>query len=68
MPVWAFHGAKDTGVPLERSQVMVDALKKNGANPKFTIYPDAGHDSWTETYNNPEFYQWLLEQKRTDKK
>ncbi len=68
LPVWAFHGAKDTGVPLERSQVMVDALKKNGGNPKFTVYPDAGHDSWTETYNNPEFYQWLLEQKRTDKK
>jgi len=49
LPVWAFHGAKDTGVPLERSQVMVDELKKNGGNPKLTIYPEAGHDSWTET-------------------
>lgn len=64
LPVWAFHGAKDPGVLLERSQVMIDAIKKNGGTPKFTIYPDAGHDSWTETYNNPEFYQWLLEQKR----
>ena len=64
LPVWAFHGAKDTGVPLERSQVMVDELKKNGGNPKLTIYPEAGHDSWTETYDNPELYTWLLEQKR----
>jgi predicted peptidase len=64
LPVWAFHGAKDFGVPVERSQSMIDALKKLGANPKLTIYPDAGHDSWTETYNNPEFYAWLLEQKR----
>lgn len=65
LPVWAFHGAKDTGVPLERSQVMIDELKKNGGNPKLTVYPEAGHDSWTETYGNPELYTWLLEQKRS---
>lgn len=65
LPVWAFHGAKDTGVPLERSQAMVDALKKNGGDPKLTVYPEAGHDSWTATYDNPEFYEWLLAQKRS---
>jgi predicted peptidase len=65
LPVWAFHGAKDAGVPVERSQAMVDALKTGGGNPKLTIYPDAGHDAWTETYNNPEFYKWLLAQKRS---
>jgi predicted peptidase len=64
IPVWVFHGAKDTVVPLERSQEMVDALKEIGGNIKFTIYPEAGHDSWTETYNNPEFYNWLLKQKK----
>lgn len=64
LPVWAFHGAKDAGVPLERSQAMVDALKKSGGEPKFTIYPDAGHDSWTAAYDDPELYKWLLAQKR----
>ena len=64
LPVWAFHGAKDTGVPLERSQAMVDALKKSGGDPKFTIYPDAGHDSWTAAYDDPELYKWLLAQNR----
>ena len=64
LPVWAFHGAKDTGVPLERSQAMVDALKKSGGEPRFTIYPDAGHDSWTAAYDDPELYKWLLAQKR----
>jgi predicted peptidase len=68
LPVWAFHGAKDTVVPLERSQAMVDALKKNGGDPKLTVYPDAAHDSWTETYNNPAFYEWLLAQKQNVKK
>ena len=42
---------------------MVDAIKRAGnENIKFTIYPEAGHDSWTETYNNPELYEWFLEQ------
>ena len=64
LPTWAFHGAKDRVVPLERSQEMIDAVKKNGGLPKLTVYPEAGHDSWTETYNNPQLYEWLLAQKR----
>ncbi len=67
LPTWVFHGAKDTVVPLSLSQDMVDAMKKHGGEPKLTIYPEAGHDSWTETYNNPEFYEWLLAQKRSSK-
>lgn len=64
LPIWVFHGAKDPVVPIQRSKDMVEALKAAGSNVKFTIYPEAQHDSWTETYNNPEFYQWLSEQKR----
>jgi predicted peptidase len=64
LPVWAFHGAKDPIVPLKRSEEMVDALTKAKGNVKFTVYPDASHDSWTATYDNPEVYEWLLAQKR----
>ncbi len=64
LPTWVFHGAKDGTVPLRQSEVMVNALKEAGGNVKFTVYPEAQHDSWTETYNNPELYKWLLAQKR----
>jgi predicted peptidase len=64
--VWVFHGAKDPTVPLERSEQMVEALKAE-ANVKFTVYPEAGHDSWTEAYNTPKLYEWLLQQKRTER-
>lgn len=64
LPIWVFHGAKDDIVPVEESQVLVNALTKLGSNVRFTVYPEAGHDSWTETYNNPELYAWLLRQKR----
>ncbi len=62
LPIWAFHGAKDPIVPLAKGKEMVEAVKRAGGNARFTIYPDAEHDSWTETYNNPELYNWLLQQ------
>jgi len=66
IPTWVFHGAKDETVSISKSQSMVDALKAVDGNVKFTIYPEAGHDAWTETYNNPKLYEWLLEQKRSN--
>lgn len=61
VPIWAFHGAKDPIVPLAAGQAMVDAVKHAGGDVKFTVYPNATHNSWTETYNNPAVYDWLLE-------
>jgi predicted peptidase len=68
IPTWVFHGMKDTTVPFKASQDMVDALKAAGADVKFTAYPEAGHDCWTEAYNTPDLYDWMLQQKRTVKK
>jgi predicted peptidase len=63
MPIWVFHGAKDFVVPLSLSEQIVEQLKACGSTKvKFTIYPEATHDSWTETYNNEELYKWFLEQ------
>jgi predicted peptidase len=68
VPIWAFHGAKDRVVPLRESEDMVEAIKASGGNAKLTIYPEAGHDSWTETYNNQKLYDWFLKHKRRDLK
>lgn len=63
--IWAFHGAKDPVVPVDESKRMIEALKRaNVPDVKLTVYPEAQHDSWTETYNNPELYKWLLEHER----
>jgi predicted peptidase len=65
LSVWAFHGAKDTTVPPMASQRMVEALKAMGVtNVLFAKYPTADHDSWTVTYQNQDFYKWLLKQQR----
>ena len=65
LPTWAFHGAKDSVVPLSESERLVDILKRSGNEQvKFTVYPEANHDSWTETYDNPALYEWLLSHTR----
>jgi len=64
VPLWVFHGALDRTVLLEESQELVDALEACGADVRFTVYPDVGHDSWTQTYDNPELYEWLFKQTR----
>lgn len=68
LPIWVFHGGKDPVVSVERANDMVNALKAIGSNVKLTVYPEAGHDSWTVTYDNPELYDWLLAQKRARKR
>lgn len=65
LAVWAFHGAKDPVVSIDESRRMVEAFKRVGCQEiDLTVYPEAGHDSWTETYNNPKLYEWLLKHKR----
>lgn len=64
IPMWVFHGAKDKVVDPAKDKEMVDAVIAAGGNPKFTLYPDVGHDSWNAAYSSEEFWKWLLEQKR----
>ena len=64
LPAWVFHGQLDTIVPIENGLQMIGALRNTGDEVRYTIYPDAGHDIWFPTYNNPELYQWLLEHRR----
>lgn len=61
---WVFHGAKDNVVLPENSTVMVEALKKAGANVKYTLYPDANHNSWDPAFAEPELLSWLFSKKK----
>lgn len=67
LPTWVFHGAKDGVVPMSQSEEMIAGMEKAGGNPKFTIYPEAGHDSWTKTYDNPALYEWFLKHKKQER-
>ena len=49
------------------SKTMVDAVTNAGGNVKLTVYPEDGHDSWSQAYDDPEMWNWLLSQKRSAK-
>lgn len=63
-PVWAFHGSDDRVVALSESVDAVERVRFAGGTAKLTVYEGVGHDSWTETYDNGEFWAWLLSQRR----
>lgn len=63
VPVWTFHGTKDDLAPFERTQQFVEALKREGAEVKFTPLPERDHFI-LDTYENREIYDWLLQHKR----
>jgi len=56
-----FFARKLRNTPVcEKSRVMVEAIKRAGGDARLTVYPEAGHDSWTQTYDNPDLYEWFL--------
>ena len=66
IPISAFHGGKDPVVFPEESQKMVDAVNQRGGNARLTVYPENGHDAWTDTYSNPELYRWFLSHEKSE--
>ncbi|HYH56350.1 MAG TPA: prolyl oligopeptidase family serine peptidase, partial [Anseongella sp.] len=63
-PLWVFHGAKDEIVDPNYSRVMVEELKKQGADVTYTEYPEAGHNSWDQAFAEPELLKWLFEKEK----
>ena len=66
LPIWVFHGGLDKVVLPEESEKMVRALEIDGGKVRYTLYPEAYHDSWTETYDNPALYDWMLSKRKAE--
>jgi len=62
IPIWVFHGVRDTTLSAKLSQNMINALIKEGAEPGFTLYPEVGHFSWIAAYSDPMMMEWLYRQ------
>jgi predicted esterase len=64
LPVWAIHGSDDHVISLTWGQQAADTLKKAGANVRFTVLEGHDHDVWTDTYSDPQFYDWFMQYKK----
>lgn len=65
MPIWTFHGSKDTSVPVSRSRSMMSALWAAGSDAHYWEHPDAPHNVWTRTYQNGEVLTWFFAQTKS---
>jgi len=64
IPIWAVHGDADQAVPVEQSRMMIAAIREAGGQPKYTELKGVEHDSWTQTYRDPNgVLKWMLEQR-----
>lgn len=66
VPIWAWHGANDSAVPVKNTRDLVDALKKAGANPRYNE-PNVGHGSWVPAYTTPELHEWLFGHRKVER-
>jgi predicted peptidase len=67
LPIWAFHGDHDTGVPLSEALMMVDVVnsaENDTGRARLTVFPDTGHNSWEAAYDDPQLWKWLFAQRR----
>ena len=60
VPLWAFHGEKDTVVSYTHSESIVAAIKEAGGEPRYTLYMHDGHDCWDDAFKEPDFMSWLF--------
>lgn len=63
LPLWAFHGEADPTVPVAQTKAMHEAIVKAGGQPKLTLYPGVGHNSWDRAYRTEGLAKWLLVQR-----
>jgi predicted peptidase len=63
IPCWYFHGACDKVIDVGQSRNMIAALRDVGAKPRYTEYPDEGHNCWGRAYATPELWDWLRRQR-----
>lgn len=62
IPIRIFHGLLDDVVVLNSVTNVFKNLKSCNADVQLTIFADADHDSWSRVYDNPEIYDWMLQQ------
>ncbi|MPY87582.1 MAG: prolyl oligopeptidase family serine peptidase [Luteitalea sp.] len=65
LPLWIFHGGRDTVVQPWRSLEMAVALEAAGhPDVRLTVHEDLGHNVWTRVYEGQDLYSWFLKHRR----
>ena len=63
-PFWIFYGEDAGVVSVDFSRKMYEALSKEKASVRLTIYPKVNHNSWDNSFAEPDLMHWLFSNKR----
>ena len=67
-PVRAYHGDKDTTVPMIYSDLMVNEVNQKGGDAELVVLKGLGHnDGINFAYTETDLIAWLLSHTRTDR-
>jgi predicted peptidase len=64
VPVWSAVGLNDEAKFVEGTRAMDLALAHGPAERRFSYLIGNGHDAFWPTYQDPDFYEWLLNHRR----
>ncbi len=60
LSIWIFHGAKDDVVKPEQSKKLANALDGKIKEVKYSLYPNANHNSWDPAFAEKNLLHWLF--------
>ncbi|MBE6569403.1 MAG: phospholipase [Ruminococcaceae bacterium] len=69
IPIWLFHGSKDTTVLPEGSRLIFANIRKAGGEEiRYTEYTGVGHNAWDYANVDAELHEWLFRQSRRERR
>lgn len=67
VPIWNHYNEKDEPELVDANRKVRTELLEAGASPLFSEYQAKGHNCWDRVYRSTPVYQWLLEQRWSDR-
>jgi len=65
MPIWAFHAADDSVIPIARMKELIAALRAAHGHPRQTVIPHGDHGAaWNQGLKDRDLVPWLFAQRR----
>jgi predicted esterase len=64
IPLWIFQGGKDQYPKPSQTEKFINLFREAGGSVRYTFYEELGHNTWTTAFGDPEFFSWLLKEKK----
>lgn len=62
LPLYIVHGDADGVVDVQNARNIVEQVEKSEGDVVYKELAGVGHDCWTPTFNDAEFFEWLFSQ------